>query len=129
MYSRQQLYNECTNLFILSGHLFLLSSQLLELCHQLLLDLPDTVAKRMYHSLSAIQLSPHNVLLVAFGGMRSLGGAKLSHTAFIKLSEYVLQYSSYSNRHCTVVCNTELLSLCSPERRWSVGGGKGRSSL
>ena len=67
------------------------------------LSLPDTVTKRMYHSLSAIQLSPHNVLLVAFGGRRSLLEDKLSHTVLVELSEYVLQYSSYSDRHCTVV--------------------------
>ena len=71
------------------------------------LPLPDTVTERVFHSLSAIQLSPHKVLLVAFGGRRSpyAYGAKLSHTALIELSEYycVLQYSSYSDRHCTVV--------------------------
>ena len=37
------------------------------------LPLPDTVTERMWHSLSAIQLSPHNVLLVAFGGHRHKG--------------------------------------------------------
>ena len=51
--------------------------------------LPDTVTERVYHSLSAIQLSPHNVLLVAFGGRRSLGGDKLSDTVLIELSEYM----------------------------------------
>ena len=61
------------------------------------LPLPDTVTERMYHSLSAIQLSPHNVLLVAFGGLRSNCGDELSHTVLIELSEYVLQYSSYSD--------------------------------
>ena len=59
------------------------------------LPLPDTVTERMYHSLSAIQLSSHNVLLVAFGGMRSLYGDQLSNTALVELSEY----SSYSDRH------------------------------
>ena len=53
------------------------------------LPFPDTVTERMYHSLSAIQLSPHNVLLVAFGGKRSLSGANLSHTALVELSEYI----------------------------------------
>ena len=57
------------------------------------LPLPDTVTERVWHSLSAIQLSPHNVLLVAFGGQRSPGGDKQSHTVLIELSEYVLQYS------------------------------------
>ena len=56
------------------------------------LPLPDIVTRRMYHSLSAIQLSPHNVLLVAFGGRRSFTGV-LSDTVLIELSEYVLQYS------------------------------------
>ena len=56
------------------------------------LPLPDTVTKRVYQSLSAIQLSPHNVLLVAFGGVRSLFGDKLSDTVLIELSEYILQY-------------------------------------
>ena len=53
------------------------------------LPLPDTVTERYYHSLSAIQLSPHNVLLVAFGGKRSLSGDKISHTALVEWSEYV----------------------------------------
>ena len=66
------------------------------------LPLPDTVTECMFHSLSAIQLSPHNVLLVVFGGRRSLSGDNLSHTVLIELSEYLLQYSSYSDRHCTV---------------------------
>ena len=51
--------------------------------------LPDTVTERMWHSLSAIQLSPHNVLLVAFGGRRSLSGDNLSHTVLVELSEYM----------------------------------------
>ena len=53
------------------------------------LPLPDTVTERVFHSLSAIQLSSHNVLLVAFGGRRSLGGDKLSDTVLIELSEYM----------------------------------------
>ena len=52
------------------------------------LPLPDTVTERVFHSLSAIQLSPHNVLLVDFGGQRSPGGDKLSDTVLIELSEY-----------------------------------------
>ena len=62
------------------------------LCFGLQLSLPDTVTDRMWHSLSAIQLSPHNVLLVAFGGVRSLSGASLSDTVLIELSElFILQ--------------------------------------
>ena len=54
------------------------------------LPLPDTVTERVYHSLSAIQLSPHNVLLVAFGGRRShYNAVKLSDTVLIELSEYM----------------------------------------
>ena len=53
------------------------------------LPLSDTVTRCVWHSLSAIQLSPHNVLLVAFGGQRSLGGVKLSATVLIELSEYM----------------------------------------
>ena len=53
------------------------------------LPLPDTVTERVYHSLSAIQLSRHNVLLVAFGGQRSFGGDKLSDTVLVELSEYM----------------------------------------
>ena len=52
------------------------------------LSLPDSVTKRYFHSISALQLSPHSVLLVIFGGQRSLGSDKLSHTAVIELSEY-----------------------------------------
>ena len=59
------------------------------------LPLPDTVTEREWHSLSAIQLSPHNVLLVAFGGRRSIYSDKLSDTVLIELCEYVLQYSQY----------------------------------
>ena len=59
------------------------------------LPLSDTVTERVEHSLSAIQLSPHKMLLVAFGGWRSLGGDKLSsHTVLID-SEY--------NMYCTIV--------------------------
>ena len=54
------------------------------------LPLPDTVTERVWHKLSAIQLSPHNVLLVAFGGQRSLYSDKpLSDTVLIELSEYM----------------------------------------
>ena len=74
------------------------------------LPLPDTEIKHVNHSLSAIQLSPHNVLLVAFGGRRSYYSDKLSDTVLIELSEYVLQYSSDSDEHCTVVlvCYSEI---------------------
>ena len=104
---------------------------------QLPLKLPDTVTERMYHSLSAIQLTSHNVLLVAFGGMRSLSGAKLSHTVLIQLSEYI---AVYIQLHCIIVtdtaCTLEYTDLdrysvfpCSSGRRWAVGDGEGRSSL
>ena len=53
------------------------------------LSLPDSVTERYSHSLSALQLSPHSVLLVIFGGWRSLGFAsRLSHTVLIELSEH-----------------------------------------
>ena len=45
------------------------------------LSLPDSVTERQYHSLSAIQLSPHCVLLVIFGGWKSPDSARLSPTA------------------------------------------------
>ena len=57
------------------------------------LPLPDTVTERMKHSLSAIQLSPHNMLLVTFGGRRSLLGDNLFHTALAELSQYDVPYS------------------------------------
>ena len=44
------------------------------------------MTKRRCHSLSALQLSPHNVLLVIFGGVRSRGCA--SHTVLVELSEH-----------------------------------------
>ena len=56
------------------------------------LSLPDSVTKRYTHSLSAIQLSPHSVLLVVFGGWRSPCSARLSHTALIELSEHYQMY-------------------------------------
>ena len=68
------------------------------------LPLPDTATKRVWHSLSAIQLSPHNVLLVAFGGVKSLGSDKLSDTVIIELSEYMYcSINSDSVTHYTVV--------------------------
>ena len=72
------------------------------------LSLPDSVTERCYHSLSALQLSPHSLLLVIFGGQRSLGSHNLSHTALIELSEYYqmalsMQYSSYSDRYWAMV--------------------------
>ena len=89
------------------------------------LPLPDTVTERVDHSLSAIPLSPHNVLLVAFGGQRSLYGVKLSDTFLIELSEYVLQYGSYSVTHCTVVlvyCRHITVSLFMQSREEVVSG-------
>ena len=52
------------------------------------LPLPDTVIGRYNQSLSAIQPSPRNVLLIAFGGRRSFTGESLSDTVLIELSEY-----------------------------------------
>ena len=54
------------------------------------LPLPHTVTERMWHSISAIQLSPNKVLLVAFGGSRSFRGDNLSHTTFVQLSMYCI---------------------------------------
>ena len=59
-----------------------------DIVYILQLSLPDSVTERHVHSLSALQLSPHSVLLVIFGGRRSLGSAKLSHTVVIELSEH-----------------------------------------
>ena len=59
-----------------------------DIVYILQLSLPDSVTKRHYHSLSALQLSPHSVLLVIFGGRRSLVSANLSHTVVIELSEH-----------------------------------------
>ena len=59
-----------------------------DIVYILQLSLPDSVTKRRYHSLSALQLSPHSVLLVIFGGRRSHDSDNLSHTALIELSEY-----------------------------------------
>ena len=60
-----------------------------DIVYILQLSLPDSVTERYYHSLSALQLSPHSVLLVIFGGQRSLFSAtKLSHTVVIELSEH-----------------------------------------
>ena len=56
-----------------------------DIVYILQLSLPDSVTKRCGHSLSALQLSPHSVLLVIFGGERSLGFA---HTVLIELSEH-----------------------------------------
>ena len=52
------------------------------------LRLPDSVTERNYHSISAIQLSSRSVLLVVFGGLKTLDSLnKLSHTVLIELSE------------------------------------------
>ena len=52
------------------------------------LSLPDSVTERYNHSISALQLSPHSVLLVIFGGRRSPGSTRLSHTVLIELSKH-----------------------------------------
>ena len=85
------------------------------------LPLPHTVTKSMRHSLSAIQLSPHNVLLVAFGGQRSYFSDKLFDTFLIELSEYcnTAVIVTDTAQYCTRI--TAPLP-CSPEKRWSVGG-------
>ena len=56
------------------------------------------VTERMGHSLSVIQLSPHNVLLVMFGGRRYHNSARLSDTVLIELSEFY-QYSTGENMY------------------------------
>ena len=65
------------------------------------------MTKRMYHSLSAIQLSPHNVLLVAFGGRRSFSGDDISHTVltelrFVRLHN-VVQEVSHNISHISII--------------------------
>ena len=61
------------------------------------------MTKREYHSLSAIQLSLHSVLLVIFGGWGSF--TRLSNTVLIELSEHYqcivhAVQQLYSDRHC-----------------------------
>ena len=63
--------------------------QVMNVWFGLQLPLPDTVTERVGHSLSAMQLSPHDVLLVAFGGRRPFSGDQLSDTVLIELSEYI----------------------------------------
>ena len=67
-----------------------------DIVYILQLSLPDSVAKRCIHSVSALQLSPHSVLLVIFGGRRSPGSARLSHTVLIELSERYQLYCPQS---------------------------------
>ena len=52
------------------------------------LPLPDSVTERRFHSLSTLQLSPHTVWLIVFGGRRSSTGATISHTIIVELCEY-----------------------------------------
>ena len=59
-----------------------------DIVYILQLSLPDSVTERYYHSFSALQLSPHSVLLIIFGGRRSRTIPKLSHTVLIELSEH-----------------------------------------
>ena len=92
------------------------------------------MTERVFHSLSAIQLSPHNVLLVAFGGRRSFRGDKLSDTVLVELSEYNYEHvmlncstvSSYSVTHCTVVLvyyiySSSLHAVQGGDSQWVVG--------
>ena len=114
------------------------SKTLSRLVYILQLSLPDSVTERYYHSLSALQLSPHSVLLVIFGGCRELGlfdSVNLSHTVLIELSEHYqcivhAVQQLYSDRHCSMQwyrCTADItapFSPCSPaERWWTVGGG------
>ena len=53
------------------------------------LTFPNFITERVFHSLSAIRLSSHCVLLVIFGGRSLLSSAtNLSHTVLIELSKY-----------------------------------------
>ena len=56
-------------------------------CSSFQLALPDIVTKRKHHSISALQLSPHNVLLVVFGGLESNDNdsSPISHTIIVEL--------------------------------------------
>ena len=49
---------------------------------------PDSVTKRVGHSLSTLQLSPHTVWLIVFGGQRSYDVDPISHTIIVELCEY-----------------------------------------
>ena len=65
--------------------------------------------------------------LYLWGGLRISGGDILhvSPTALGELSEYILQYSSYSDRHCTVVlvyCRHKTAPLPMQSREEMVSG-------
>ena len=51
--------------------------------------LPDSVTKRIWHSVSSLQLSSHCVWLIVFGGRKSPEdiNSRISHTAIIELSK------------------------------------------
>ena len=50
-------------------------------------NIPDTVTKRYYHSLSVWSVTPTTNWIIVFGGLR--GGVTLSDTQVIELSEYM----------------------------------------
>ena len=94
------------------------------------LSLPDSVTERVWHSLSALQLSPHIVLLVIFGGRRSLGSARLSHTVLIELSEH---YQCIVHADCSTaaidtgqwyMCTADITAPLSQSCRKMTGNGR-----
>ena len=50
-------------------------------------NIPDTVTRRCYHSLSVWSVTPTTNWIIVFGGVR--GGVKVSDTQVIELSEYM----------------------------------------
>ena len=89
------------------------------------LPLPDCVTGRVYHSLSAIQLSPHNVLLVVFGGQRSLVSTfRLSYTVLIELGETASYYKVRVVQHLFLS-----ITVQEEDHQWVVGKMVERASV
>ena len=51
------------------------------------LPLPETITKRGYHSVSAVQLGPKCVWLFVFGGQKALYAELMANTAIVELGK------------------------------------------
>ena len=90
-------------------------------CYNLQLPLPDKYAARRYgHSLSTLQLGPHCMWLILFGGWYYK-----SNTVIIELSKYYqlcVPCSACSQHRCTAdICNSSSPPVQGGDEEWSVG--------
>lgn len=68
-----------------------------ELFHHLQLYLPESVTKRVYHTVSTLQLGPQCVWLVVFGGKRHVSDKSTASTAIVELGELYSHLNTLAN--------------------------------